>query len=121
MSAAYRQAASAIVALFGLQLLWHGVLLPPGQAPAWLVAGLFVLPILPAVLLVIRRHRRGPFWGAVAALLYFSHGVMEAYAAPEARWLGLIEAALSVWLIVAASWNGLRARFNKTKATPPTV
>jgi hypothetical protein len=46
---------------------------------------------------------------------------MEAWAVPETRGLALIEAALSVWLIVASSWSGLKARFNKTKAAPPTL
>lgn len=120
MNTSTRVAVLGIYSLSGWQLLWHAVLFPPASAPVWLIAGLFVLPILPAVLMSIRGHRHAPFWGAVAALFYFSHGLMEAWATTETRALALIEAALSVAVIVAASWNGLRARFNKKK-TPPTL
>jgi uncharacterized membrane protein len=120
VSTTYRYAAFGIFALLGLQLLWHGYLFPPAIAPMWLVAGFSILPILPAALMLVRRHRHAPFWGAVAALFYFSHGLMEAWAAPEVRPLALSEAALSVAIIVAASWSGLKARFNKKKI-PPTL
>jgi uncharacterized membrane protein len=111
MSLSQRYAALGIVALFALQFLWHGLLLPSG----WLIAGLYALPILPAVVLLLLGHRRAAYWGAVAALLYFSHGVMEAWANPEARLLALTEVALSVWLIVAYGWDGLQARIAKRK------
>lgn len=117
MSAGYRCSAAAILALFLLQLLWHALWFPPTLAPAGLVTALFVLPILPAVILLIGRRRQAPFWGSVAALFYFSHGLMEAWATPELRLPALIEAALSVALIVAASWGGLKARFDKSR--PP--
>jgi len=120
MSAAPRIAAGAIVALFGLQLAWHGWLSPPAKADPWPVAAFFALPILPALLLVLLGHRRAGFWGALAALLYFSHGVMAAWASPGETWLGLLQAALSAILVVAASWDGMKGRFNKRPA-PPAV
>ena len=118
MSTTYRCAALGIFLLLGLQALWHRWLFPPASAPAWLIAGLFILPIVPAALMCVRRHRHAPFWGAVAALFYFSHGLTEAWATPEVRMLALIEAVLSVGVIVAASWGGLNARFNKKKLPP---
>lgn len=110
MSLAQRQVALTIVGLFVLQLLWHGLLVPASQG-AWLIAALFALPIIPALMLLARRHRRAGFWGSVAALLYFCHGVMEAWSSVQARVPAFIEITLSVWLIVAASWDGMRARF----------
>ena len=121
MTTAYRNAALAIFALLGLRLLWHGYLFPPTRAPVWLMVAIFTLPILPATLLALRQHRHAPFWGAVMALFYFSHGLMEAWATPQVRLVALTEAALSVWLIVAASWGGLKARFNKSKPTTPSL
>ena len=115
MSLSQRYAALGIVALFALQFLWYGLLLPPGKTPGLLVASLYALPILPAMILLLCRHRRAAYWGAVAALLYFSHGVMEAWANPAARPLALAETALSVWLIVAYGWDGLQARMAKRK------
>jgi len=120
MSAASRAASVAILLLFALQLAWHGWVSPPVHVPAWQMAFAFSLPILPAVILALLRHRRAAFWGAMAALLYFSHGVMEAWSNPAVRWLALAEVALSCVLVVAASWDGTRARFNKPR-TPPAV
>ncbi len=120
MSAASRLAAAAILALFALQLAWHGWLSPPAKADPWPVAIFFALPILPALVLVLLRHRRAGYWGALAALLYFSHGVMAAWSTPGELWLGLLQAALSAVLVVAASWDGMRARFGKRPA-PPAV
>jgi uncharacterized membrane protein len=121
VSAAGRIASAAIFALFALQLAWHGWLAPPLSVPAWAMALAFAAPLLPACVLALRGNRRAAFWGAFAAFFYFSHGVMDAYAAPEVRGLALAEAALDALLIVAASWDGLRARFRRKPATPPTV
>jgi len=118
VSVGYRFSAAFIVSLLILQMLWHALIFPPAVVPRWLVAGLFVLPILPAVLMLARRGRHAPFWGAVAALFYFSHGLMETWATPQVRTLALVEVALSVALIVAASWGGLKARFDKRKHSP---
>ena len=120
MSAATRLAWAAILGLFALQLAWHGALAPPVHAAPWVMVLFFSLPILPALVLVLLRHRRAGFWGALAALLYFSHGVMAAWSSPEVRGLALAQVALSALLVVAASWDGMRARFKRRRA-PPVV
>ncbi len=121
MSLARRYTALGILALLALQWLWHAHLLPPERAPALLVAFLFSLPILPAALLVAFRHPKAAYWGGVAALLYFCHGIAEAWSEPGAWPLGLAEVALSLWIIIAGNWEGLQARLGKGKAKPPTV
>lgn len=120
MSRSARITAASIVAVFALQLAWHGWLSPPTTAAAWPVAIFFALPMLPALVLVLLRHRRAGYWGALAALIYFSHGVMVAWSSPGEQWLGLAQAALSAVLVLAASWGGMRARFGKRPA-PPAV
>jgi uncharacterized membrane protein len=110
MSPARHLATAAILGLALLPWLWHGWLAPPERLPAWLAAGLHMLPMLPALLLLAARHRAAWFWGAVAALFLFSHGVMEAWSSPPARAPALAEAALATALVLAASWDGLRAR-----------
>lgn len=115
MSLARRYAMLGIAALFSLQFFWHGFLLPPARGHAWWIAALFSLPILPAVVLGLLRHPRTAFWGGIAALLYFCHGVMEAWADAQARPLALLEIALAIWLVLAASWDGMRARFVRKK------
>ena len=119
MTASYRCAGAAIAVLLLLQILWHAWLLPPDAAPVWLITAFFLLPILPSAWLLFRHDRHAAFWGAVAALFYFCHGLMEAWAAPNERVPALIEAGLSVVLIVSASWDGLRARFDKRRTLPP--
>lgn len=117
MTPAARIAAVAIVAVLALQWAWHAWLAPP-QAQAWAMALFFSLPILPAFVLVLLRHRRAGFWGSLAALVYFSHGVMVAWSDPAVTGLALAQALLSAVLVVAASWDGMRARFAGRRASP---
>lgn len=104
-------ASACILALFALVLAWQLWLAPPQRIPAAIAATLHALPLLPALLLLLRGHRAAPFWGAVAALFLFCHGVSEAWSAPQVRSLALLEILISVVLVVAASWRGLIARF----------
>ncbi len=120
MSAAPRITKLAVVALAALQLAWHGWLSPPSSVAPWALALFFALPILPALVLVLLGHRRAGYWGALAALLYFSHGVMAAWSSPGEGWLGLLQAALAALLVVAASWDGMQARFGK-RPVPPAL
>ena len=117
MSRANRIAAAAVVALLALQWLWHAWLAPPLAQP-WAMALFFSLPILPAFVLVLLRHRRAGFWGSLAALVYFSHGVMAAWSDPGVTGLALAQSLLAAVLVVSASWDGVRARFAKRKAAP---
>jgi uncharacterized membrane protein len=120
VSLSRRYAALGTFALLALQPLWHAWLAPPASLSPLLATGLGTLPILPAAALFALRHRRAPYWAAVACLLYFCHGIMEAWS-DRAVWpLGLAEAALAAWTIVAYGWDGMRARF-KRKAAPPAV
>lgn len=121
MSLSQRYAALGILALLALQWLWHAFLLPPTDLRPWLLALLFSLPILPAALLVLLRHRQAGYWGGIAALLYFCHGISEAWTVPGAWPLALTEVGLSVWVVLAGSWDGLQARLLKSKAPPPNV
>ena len=68
MNLSARYAALGVVALLGLQVLWHGFLLPPELASRWLVVLLFSLPLLPSLVLLLRRKPSARFWGGVAAL-----------------------------------------------------
>lgn len=116
-----RIAVIAGVALLCLQLAWHGWLQPPERAPAWLSAALFSLPILPGLLLSMLRRRSGVFWLGVASLLYFSHGLAEAWAVPATRALAIAEALLACVVIVAGSWEGMTARFSKGRSSNGNV
>jgi uncharacterized membrane protein len=62
---------------------------------------------------VLAASRLATFWSGVGGLLWFSHGVMEAWSTPEYRWLAMIEILLALAIIQLASWPGLAARRRK--------
>ena len=109
-----------VLALLALQPAWYLWLAPPTVLPPPFAAVAMSMPLLPVVLLLVLRRPSAGFWAGLAALFYFSHGVMEAWASPEVRALALVEATLSVMLVVASSWAGLKARMAGRQAAPPT-
>jgi len=62
-----------------------------------------------------------PYGGGIAARAYFCTGFAEAWSDPPAWPRGLAEAALSVWIIITGNWDGMKAKFGKSRAKPPTV
>jgi len=109
----------ALTGIFGLlllQWLWLGVIAPPGPGSPWIYVTFMCIPMLPSLVLLAQRQRSALLVGALAALLYFCHGVMVAMSEPAFRKLALVEVALSVLVVVAASWNGLRSRFARKPA-----
>ena len=101
-----------MLALVGVIVAWHAWLtLPSIWLPRWLAIVLHSCVLWPGLLLLAMRHRAALFLGALAGLVLFCHGVMEAWTTPAVRGLALAEAALSVVVVVGASLDGLRARF----------
>lgn len=95
-------------ALAGLVLLF--------AAWFWREPVTLVVFALPAALLLVSALRGGPragFWAGVLALAWFSHGVMVAWTRAPERGFALIELALAVVIVLAASVPGLRARYGK--------
>jgi len=79
------------------------------------IAALLVF-VLPPLLLAIAAWRGWPragFFAGVAALLWFSHGVMVAWADPGQRGFALGAITLSLGIVYASSIDGIRARFGK--------
>jgi uncharacterized membrane protein len=114
--AAKRIAHASMILLALLIVAWHAGLAPPARVPAWLAIALHLAALVPGLVLLARRRRSAAFWGALAALLLFCHGVMEAWTAPAVRALALAEVALCVAIIAGASLDGLRARFARKRA-----
>ena len=56
---------------------------------------------------------KATFWAGVLGLFWFSHGVMIAWSDPARAGWAWTEIALSLAVIMAGSWPGLRARFGK--------
>ena len=62
--------------------------------------------------------RTAAFWSGVFALGWFSYGVMEAWTlggSARAYALGIV--ALSLIIVGASSWGGMKARFGKPKGS----
>jgi uncharacterized membrane protein len=106
---------AAMLALLTLIVAWHAWLAPPQHLSPALAIGAHAALLLPGLVLLALRDRRAAFFGALAALVLFCHGVMEAWSAPAVRGLALAETALSVVAIVGASLDGLRARFARRR------
>ena len=76
----------------------------------------FALPPLLALAGVLRGGAvaaKSAFWAGVLALFWFSHGVMIAWSHRDQAGWGWAEIVLSLLVIVAGSWPGLRARFKR--------
>jgi len=71
----------------------------------------FVLPIALLLAAVTAGSARAAFWAGVLGLFWFSHGVMIAWSHPAQAGWAWAEIVLSLVIIVAGSWPGLRARF----------
>jgi uncharacterized membrane protein len=111
-----RIAHAAMVFLALLIIAWQAWLAPPATLPPFIAVVLHIAVLVPGLALVALRHRTAAFWGALAALLLFCHGIMEAWTTPSVRTLALTEVALCVAIIAGASLDGLRARFRRKPA-----
>jgi uncharacterized membrane protein len=94
--AADRIGAIALWALAAMQLVW-----PERRAVIGVIA---VLLLAPALGMWLRSPRRGLLLGALIGLVFFSHGVMEAWSDPDSRAFGIAEAALELALVFALGW-----------------
>ena len=112
---------AGVMALLALQWVWHVALFPPVPSPGYWVAIALSLPLAMLAVALWLRRRSARYWSGVAALVYFCHGIAEAWTLPAERWLALAEAGLSVAVIVAANWPGLAARFKRRASPPPNV
>ncbi len=99
-----------LLALLLLQLWWHGLAPPPRSAMGWAALGVAALPLLLALPGAWQARPNPLFWANAMALLYFCHGVSEAWITPPMRAPALLEVALSVMVIAAYGAFGLQAR-----------
>jgi uncharacterized membrane protein len=102
----------------GHRLLFGVLLALAATFAAWFgrgehaLAGLLVFALPPLLLAVAawRRWSRVNFVAGVCALLWFSHGVMTAWAEPGQRAFAWIELLLALAVVYATSIDGYRAR-----------
>lgn len=98
--------AALLTSYFGLiafMTLWIVLLAPPETFPISLVLIVCVLPLLLPMRGVLHGRDTSANWATYLSLLYLMHGISEIYAAPDTRWLGVIETFLSSILFASSS------------------
>ncbi len=120
MSVSHRVAVIALCALAALQVAWYGWWSPPTEISKSAAIS-FALVWFALPLLVARVDAgRALLVGALLALLYFSHGVMEAWASPSNRLPAVIEIVLTIIIVGCAGWpSWSKAASRKKSAALP--
>lgn len=104
MNAPTRLAWALVAAVALLQIAWQGLWPAPGLAAStgWILTALPWLPLLLAWLFGLRHSL---IYAGIPMLIWFCHGVMEAWMDPQLRGLALLEAALSAGYFGALYWR----------------
>jgi len=95
--------AVVLTAYFGIMLLlplWYGWLAPPRLLPASVALLILAAPLFIPLRGLLHARPYTVAWSLFISLIYFTHGIMEAWSKPEARGLARTEGGLSLcWLI----------------------
>jgi uncharacterized membrane protein len=88
-----------------LLLAWYGWLAPAIHIPRSIALALLLLPLLFPLRGLLHGRRYTFSWSCFIALLYFIHGVVEAYTSSVTFHLGLLEVCLtSLWFLAAMTY-----------------
>ena len=91
--------------IMALLLAWYGWLAPASAVPTQLALIALGLPLFAPLRGLLHARRYTVAWSLFLCLIYFTHGIVEAYSDAEARWLALTEVALSLcWLVGGISF-----------------
>ncbi len=92
---------AAYFALLSLMMLWQTVLAPPDLAPISIVLLILVGPLLLPLRGLLHGRPYTHAWTSFLVLLYFIHGVVEAYSNPPERLYAGLEIVFSVLLYIS--------------------
>ncbi len=93
-----------------LLLAWYGWLAPSTHLPRSMALALLLFPLLFPLRGLLHGRRYTFSWSCFLSLLYFSHGVVEAYTSSVTLRLGLLEVVLTaLWFIAAMSYVRITA------------
>ena len=88
---------------FGIMLLlplWYGWLAPPSVLSPRVALIALGLPLFAPLRGLLHGRSYTVAWSLFLSVLYFTHGVVEAWSSADARWLALAEVLLSLcWLV----------------------
>ncbi|MDH5572844.1 MAG: DUF2069 domain-containing protein [Gammaproteobacteria bacterium] len=88
--------------LFALLLLWNTLLMPSTRFPVSLVLIVMVGPLLFPLRGLLHGKAYTHAWASFLIMLYFIHGVQEAWANPEERIYALLEILFSMVFYLSA-------------------
>ena len=89
----------------GLLTAWYSWLAPSTHFPRALVLVVAVVPLLFPLRGILHGRKYTFAWSCFLALLYFIHGVMEAYSSETNRHLGLLEVLFTtLWFVAAMAY-----------------
>ena len=101
----YGLAVSGYLGTLALLTAWYGWLVPPRHVPVALVLLVVLTPLLFPLRGMLHGRRYTFSWSCFLALLYFTHGVMEAYSSDIERPLGLLEVLFTCcWFLAAMGY-----------------
>ena len=108
---------TGLCAYFGLLLLltaWYAWLVPSAYFPVALILLVMVSPLLVPLRGLLHGKPYTYAWTSLLALLYFAHGLVEAYVNPAERLYASAEALLALGLFAAsvlfARWRSRELR-----------
>ncbi|MCW8901828.1 MAG: DUF2069 domain-containing protein [Gammaproteobacteria bacterium] len=92
---------SGYFALLILLITWHGFLFPAARQP-WLILIFIIAPLLFPLRGLLKENPYTYAWTSFVILLYFIHGVVEAWANDNERIYAVIEIYLSIQVYIGA-------------------
>lgn len=92
---------SGYFALLILIILWHGFIFPADNRP-WVILAFIIAPLLFPLRGLLKEKPYTYAWTSFIILIYFIHGVVEAWANTNERIFALIEIFLSVQVYIGA-------------------
>ena len=88
-----------------LLIAWYGWLAPSTHFPTALVLMVMLVPLLFPLRGLLHGRKYTYAWSCFLALLYFTHGVVEAYSDALTRPLALLEITFSsIWFLSAMAY-----------------
>jgi uncharacterized membrane protein len=88
--------------LLALLLLWNAWLAPSRHFPVAMVLIVMLVPLLLPLRGLLHGRPYTHAWTSFLSLLYFTHGVVEAYSNPAERHYAVLETLFSVALFLGA-------------------
>lgn len=113
-------ALSGYFSLLILLVLWHGFIFPATKQP-WLMLAYIIAPLLFPLRGLLQEKPYTYAWTSFVVLIYFIHGVVEAWANDNERVYAIIEIILSVQVYLGAIYYARlqgRALKNEVKDNP---